>query len=237
MMVTPPTPLHQLHHEGWKARHEAKLLEARAGAFDLVLLGDSITEAYEWAGPEPWRDYRGVWQRYYADRRALNLGFAGDGTRHLLWRILHGEIDGLAPKLAMLLIGTNDIGWLDGSAAETVAGIEAVLAALRQRLPDAQILLVGVLPSDRGAVIAAATADINAALAARYGDGRVASVIYADIGPVFLQDGVLDRRWFADPLQDPPGPALHPSAEGQARMAAALEPIVCRVLGDRRHGE
>ena len=92
----------------WKARHEAKLLEASSRPVHLVLLGDSIlgdsiTVNYELKGPEPLRNYSGVWQRYYADRYALNLGFSGDGTRHLLWRIMHGEIDGIAPKAAVIL--------------------------------------------------------------------------------------------------------------------------------------
>src|SRR5258707_437643 len=94
----------------WTERHEVKLREARSKPFDIVLLGDSITQNYELTGPDPLHDYRIVWQRYFADRRVLNLGFNGDGTLNLLWRIKNGEIDGLAPKVAVVLIGTNDIG-------------------------------------------------------------------------------------------------------------------------------
>jgi hypothetical protein len=101
----PPTagPIGRLDDLNWKARHEAKLLEASSRPAHLVLLGDSITANYELKGPQPLRDYGGVWQRYYADRYALNLGFSGDGTRHLLWRIMHGEIDAIAPKVAVIL--------------------------------------------------------------------------------------------------------------------------------------
>jgi lysophospholipase L1-like esterase len=228
-------PIGRLDDAGWKARHEAKLREARSGSVDLVLLGDSITANYELAGPDPLHDYRGVWQRYYADRHALNLGFSGDGTRNLLWRIMNGEIDGIAPKVAIVLIGTNDIGWLSLAAADTVAGIHAVLAELHRRLPATKILLIGLLPSDRGAGVRQATAEINSAMAAYYGHGEVPYVTYLDVTSAFYKDGALDTSLFADPQQVPSEPALHPSPEGQERMAAAVEPTLSELLGDTRH--
>jgi lysophospholipase L1-like esterase len=235
--AAPPaaSPIARLDDRNWQARHKAKLREASSRLIDLVLLGDSITANYEAKGPGPLRDYRGVWQRYYADRHALNLGFSGDGTRHLLWRIMHGEIDGIAPKVAVVLIGTNDIGWLRRTAADAVAGIEAVVAELHRRLPATKILLVGLLPSDRGAWVRQATAEINSALAARYGNGQVPYVRYRDVSPAFLKNGVLDTSLFSEPRQVPPEPALHPSPEGQERMAAALEPTLSEFLGDARH--
>ena len=231
----PVAPIARLDDAEWKARHEAKLLEARSRPADLLLLGDSITANYELTGPESLRDYSGVWQRYYADRTALNLGFSGDGTRHLLWRIMHGEVEGIAPRVAVILIGANDIGWLSGTAAEAVAGINAVVTELHRRLPATHMLLVGVLPSDRGAQARQATDEINAALAARYGRGKVPYVTYRDISPAFLKNGAVDISLFSDPQQVPPEPALHPSPEGQERMAAALEPTLSELLRDGRH--
>jgi lysophospholipase L1-like esterase len=228
-------PIERLDDFKWKARHEAKLLEASSRPVHLVLLGDSITANYESKGPKPLRDYSGVWQRYYADRYAFNLGFSGDGTRHLLWRIMHGEIDGIAPKVALTLIGTNDIGWLHRSAADAVAGIDAVVAELHLRLPPTRILLIGLLPSDRGTSVQQAMEEINSALAARYGNGQVPYVTYRDVSPAFLKDGALDASLFSDPQQVLPEPAVHPSPEGQERMAAALEPTLSELLGDARH--
>jgi lysophospholipase L1-like esterase len=228
-------PIGRLNDFIWKARHEAKLLEASSRPVQLVLLGDSITANYESKRPKPLRDYSGVWQRYYADRYALNLGFSGDGTRHLLWRIMNGEIDGIAPKVAVILIGTNDIGWLHRTTADAVAGIDAVVAELHFRLPATKILLLGLLPSDRGASVRQATEEINFALAARYGDGQVPYVTYRDVLPAFLKDGVLDTSLFSDPQQIPPEPAVHPSPQGQERMAAALEPTLSELLGDAQH--
>jgi lysophospholipase L1-like esterase len=148
---------------------------------------------------------------------------------------MHGEIDGIAPKVAVILIGTNDIGWLHRSAADTVAGIEAVVAESHLRLPATKILLVGLLPSDRGTSVRHATVEINSALAARFGSGQVPYVTYQDVSPAFLKDGTLDASLFSDPQQVPPEPAVHPSPDGQERMAAALEPTLSELLGDARH--
>jgi lysophospholipase L1-like esterase len=229
-------PAERLDDPGWKARHIAKLAESRTSPCNLLLLGDSITANYDLTGPEPARDYSAVWQRYYAHRHTFNLGFSGDGTRHLLWRIMHGEIDGIAPKVAVVLIGTNDIGYLSLSADDAIAGIETVVSELHRRLPATKILLVGVLPSGRDARAQAATAAINAALAVRYGQGQCSFVIYRDVTSSFLKDGRPDLSLFADPWQDPPEPALHPSPEGQARMAAALEPTLSQLLGEQPLG-
>ena len=228
-------PISRLDLPWWQARHAAKLAEARDRPVELVFLGDSITQDYEGAGPEPYRDFRAVWQRFYGDRHALNLGFSGDATSHLLWRIAHGEIDGIAPKAAVVLIGANNLGRLHWSAADTVRGIEMLVADVHRRLPRTKILLLGVLPSDRGTWVLQTTAAINATLAARYGAGAVPSMSYFDASPLFLKGGAVDRSLFLDPQQTPPRPALHPSPEGMAKLAAAIEPMLCAMLGDCMH--
>lgn len=121
------------------------------------------------------------------------------------------------------------------TAADTVAGVDAVVSELHQRLPTTKILLVGVLPSERGAQVRQATAEINSVLAARYGQGEVPYVVYRDISPAFLKDGAVNVSLFSDPQQVPPEPALHPSPEGQERMAAALEATLSKLLEDDRH--
>jgi lysophospholipase L1-like esterase len=226
------SPIARLDLPWWKARHEAKLAELHKGPVNLVFLGDSITQDYERDGPEPFRDFRPVWEKYYGDRRALNLGFSGDATSHLLWRIEHGEIDGIVPRAAVILIGANNLGRLHWSAADTVAGIAAVVAETRRKLPRAKILLLGVLPSGRGDWVMRTTREINAALAARYPDNAVPGVVFRDISAVFMKNGAVDTSLYLDPQLTPPAPALHPSPEGQARMAAAIEPVLRGMLGD-----
>lgn len=220
----------------WQERHAVKRDEARRGNIDLVLMGDSITHNYETSEPRPWHDFRPVWNRFYANRHTLNLGFSGDTTTNLLWRIRNGEIDAITPAAVVILIGINDIG-LGATAAETVTGIDAIVAEVRRRLPRAALVLLGVLPSQCDQKTTATTLAVNAALEAHYGGGAVDNVTYVDVSPVFMRDGVLDTSLFYDPLLTPPEPPLHPSPEGQRRMAAAIEPVVARLMGDMVHGQ
>jgi lysophospholipase L1-like esterase len=228
-------PLSRLDLPRWKARHEAKLAEIRGKRIDLVFLGDSITEQYEHADREAWRDFRPIWNAYYGDRHALNLGFSGDATCHLLWRIENGEVEGITPRAAVILIGANNLGRLHWSAADTIAGIAAVIRATQRRLPHTRILLLSVLPSDRGAWVEHTSGAINGALAATYGGGAVAGTTYVDVTSIFIRNGRIETSLYADPLETPPAPALHPNADGQRRMAAAIEPALSGLLGDRPH--
>jgi lysophospholipase L1-like esterase len=215
----------------WRQRFDAKQAELHAGQVDLLWLGDSITQDFEHDGPQPWNRFKPVWDRFYAGRHAINLGFKGDATSHLLWRIENGETDGIHPRLAIILIGANNFGHLHWPAAPTLQGIETIISTLQHRLPDMKILLLGVLPSIRSAWVDDNTASLNHALAARYGAGG--GVVYRDLTYLFLKNGKVDPDCFLDPHLTPPDPPLHPTAQTQARMAAAIEPVVSRLLGDR----
>jgi lysophospholipase L1-like esterase len=227
------TPLSRTDLPWWRARHAAKLEELRSGKIDLVFLGDSITQDWEKHGPPEWQDFAPIWQRFYGDRNAINLGFTGDTTAHLLWRIENGEVTGIVPKVAVILIGANNLGRLHWSAEDTIAGIDAIIAQLRVRLPHTKLVLLGILPSDRSAWATETTVTVNRALAMRYGHGG--DVTFLDVGHVFMKDGRLDRDLFLDPKMTPPDPPLHPSAQGQALMAEAMEPTLAALMGDHRH--
>ncbi len=227
-------PISRMDVPWWHARFEAKQEQLHHGHVELLFLGNSITQDYELNGPADWQDYAPIWQHFYGDRNAINLGFNGDATSHLLWRIENGETAGIAPKVAVILIGANNLGRLHWSADDTVAGIDAIIAQLRQRLPHTKLLLLGVLPSDRSAWATETTAAINRTLAMRYAHGG--DVTYLDVGRVFMKDGKLNRDLFADPKMTPPQAPLHPSAEGQALMAEAIEPTLAALMGDRKHG-
>ncbi|MBV9755922.1 MAG: acetylhydrolase [Alphaproteobacteria bacterium] len=227
------TPLSRMDLPWWHARFEQKQAELYAGRVDLVFYGDSITQDYELAGPEPWRNFRPVWNRYYGDRHAVNVGFKGDSTAHLLWRVEHGEAEAIAPKVAVVLIGANNFGRVHWPAEPTLAGIDADVAAIRRHLPGTKILLLSVLPSERSVWVSENTAAVNRMLAERYPKGS--DVTFLDLTGVFTSDGRLNRDLFYDPLLSPPEPPLHPTAEGQARMAAAIEPTLAALFGDRPH--
>ncbi len=230
--VLAATPISRMSQSWWRTRHEAKLEELQSRRVDLIFLGNSITQDYEVSGPPDWRDFAPVWQHFYGGRNAVNLGFNGDATSHLLWRIENGEVAGIAPKVAVILIGANNLGRLHWAPEDTVAGIDAIVTQLRHRLPHTRLLLLGVLPSDRSAWATQSTVSINRALAARYRGG---DVTFLDIARVFMRNGTLNRDLFFDPLLTPPGAPLHPTAEGQTLMAAAIEPTLAALLGDKAH--
>lgn len=229
------TPISRLDLPWWKHRFEAKQKELRKGRVDLVFYGDSITEDWERSGPPAVQDFAPVWQRFYGDRHAVNLGFVGDTTASLLWRITHGEAEGISPKAAVILIGANNMGRPHWDAPDTAAGIVAVVDELRRRLPNTKLLLLSVLPSDRGLWVTDTTSEVNWMLGVHFGEGRVPNVAYLDVTGLFLRDGKLDCSDYLDPLETPPRPALHPTAQAQARLAAAIEPTLAAMLGDHVH--
>jgi beta-glucosidase len=128
----------------WTTQHEHTLARIRRDEVDLLLIGDSITQGWADEG-------RRIWDAYYGHRRAVNLGFKGDGTEHVLWRLDHGEIEGIAPKLAVVMIGTNNTSQRHDPPEETAAGIQAILTTLRTRLPETKLLLLGVFPRSASA--------------------------------------------------------------------------------------
>ena len=225
------TPISRMDLPWWKARHEAVLRRLHKKPVDLLFIGDSITENWERHGPPPQMDFQPVWQHFYGDRNAVNLGFKGDSTAHLLWRLRNGEIDGIAPKAAVILIGANNFGRVHWSAADTLVGIEAVVAELRKRLPGTKLLLISVLPSERSAWVDENTVAINAALAERYGRGD--DVTWFDATRLFTKDGKTDRSLYYDPTLTPPEPTLHPDRRGMEKLAIAIEPIIAGMMGDR----
>lgn len=231
--VLASTPIARTDLAWWRDRHEHKVREILEAKPELIFLGDSITQDWELSGPPIWRDFAAVWQKYYGDRHAVNLGFKGDTTASLLWRIQNGEVSHIAPKAAVLLIGANNLGKVHWSAEATVAGIDAIIRDLHHRLPATKILLVGILPSERSAWVTETTVQINASLRDRYSSDHL--VTYLDVGGLFMRAGKLDRALFLDPMLTPPDPPLHPSAQGQALIAKAIEPTLAAMLGDRQH--
>lgn len=201
----------------WTTQHEHTLARIRQGEVDLLLIGDSITQGWADEG-------RRIWDAYYGRRRAVNLGFNGDRTEHVLWRLDHGEIEGIAPKLVVIMIGTNNTGTRHDPPEETAAGIQAILTTLRMRLPVTKILLLGVFPRN-------ASADdpfrrLNAAINDRlrhYADNQ--QVFFLDLSRHFLDDrGRLSQDFMPD--------YLHPSERGYQVWADGMEDMIRKLLGE-----
>src|SRR5437762_6002371 len=98
---TATTPAPRSNPGNWTKRHEGFVAETQHGGIDLLFVGDSITDFWRRSGSN-------VWEKYYTPRHAANFGISGDRTEHVLWRIEHGELDGLHPKVVVLMIGTNN---------------------------------------------------------------------------------------------------------------------------------
>ena len=131
----------------WMDRHNSVVERVKQGHVDLLLIGDSITHG--WGGPpDPTKggDVGELWTKYFGSRNAVNEGFGWDRTQHVLWRFDHGEIDGISPKVAVLLIGTNNVG--SNKVGDVVLGIKAIVDELQAKLPKTKTLLLGIFPRD-----------------------------------------------------------------------------------------
>jgi lysophospholipase L1-like esterase len=203
----------------WVKRHEAIVEMGKRRAVELVFLGDSIT--HFWGGEPSDARARGaeVWEKYYGRRKTMNLGYGWDRTENVLWRLRHGEVDGLSPKAVVVMIGTNNAAI--NTVEEIAAGVEAICGELAVRLPRAKVLLLGIFP--RGAKpnpVREKMDAVNRLLARLDGKGNVT---YLDIGKVFLEaDGSISPLIMND--------FLHPTAAGYERWAAAMEPVLQRLL-------
>lgn len=222
-------PTDRLSEPAWADHHTAVLAGLPAHAdTPLLLIGGSVIANYAKSAP-PSEDFQPVWLQYYAPRRALNLGFSGDTTANVLWRLDHGEVAGLHPRLVILLIGAEDTA-RHQTARQTEAGIDAVVADIERRLPDTRILLLGLLPTPLPSKDA--NFDVNSDLGARYASHSDPRVTFLDVGSVYYARGVLNGSLFYGTALKPPLPVPHPNPVGQRLLASAIEPTVARLMGD-----
>ncbi len=228
------TPISRLATGWWRNRFGEKRAQLRHSHVNLLWLGDSITQNWEQDGPEAWRSFAPIWKRFYGDRQAVNLGFRGDSTCHLLWRLQHGELDDIQPKAAILLIGANNFGRIHTDAQHTYKGIVAILDLLHVRLPKTQVLLIGVLPSIRSQWVTSNTLLLNRYLTS-LPESRRSWLHYIDVGAVLENRNRIDPTRFLDPLLMPPDPPLHPTAAAQAALATMIEPTLAAMIGDHLH--
>lgn len=193
--------------KGWQARHAAMNERVAKGNVDLIFIGDSITQAWRGNGKD-------VWAKYYAPRNAVNLGIGGDRTQHVLWRLDNGNIDGITPKAAVIMIGTNNSNGSDNTVAEIADGIRTIVKKLRNDLPETKILLLDIFPrganpnNQRGKVL-----QVNQIIS-KLDDGE--HVHYLAIGQAFVEDdGKISKAIMPD--------SLHLSPKGYQIWADALE--------------
>ena len=185
--------------------HASFLKRAKEGPVGVLFLGDSITEG--------WTKAPAVWQEHFGKYQPANFGIGGDQTQHVIWRIEDGELDGIRPKVVVLMIGTNNSGSHTGG--QIAAADEKIVGLIRARLPEAKVLLLAIFPrgpraknkegvfTDDGVKRMAVIHEANARLA-RLDDGKIPDAIMPD--------------------------QLHPNAEGYRLWAEAMQPLLDELM-------
>jgi lysophospholipase L1-like esterase len=206
-------------------KHEEFLERAKSGPIGVLFLGDSIT-----AG---WSNAHVAFRKYYGRHHPANFGIGGDQTQHVIWRLENGELEGINPRLVVLMIGTNNTG--GHNSAQILAGNAKIISLIRAKLPKTKILLLGIFPRDarknrEGVITDAAIADANARMAiirevnaglAKMDDGR--NVRFLDISSAFLdENGKIPESIMPD--------QLHLSLEGYERWAKAMDPLFFKMM-------
>jgi lysophospholipase L1-like esterase len=220
---------------GMEKRHAEKVEAVKQHRYDLLMIGDSITHNFEKPAYQP------VWDQFFAPRNAIDLGYSGGRTENILWNLANGELAGQTPKVAVVLIGTNDSDDANfpivHTAEQIAEGTKAIVDLLREKSPATKILLLRIFPrrnvykkpdgTARGDMEKRFTVNQRAGeLVAHLADGK--NVFFLDVNHVFLRlDGSIDPQLMPD--------LLHPSPEGALAWARAMEPALCELYGDAPH--
>ena len=201
-----------------KSRHNdfMRQIKAAHGDFDFVLVGDSITDGWPKKGADSYARF--------APWKPLDLGVSGETTEEVLWRLLNGELDGIHPKVVMIMIGTNNIGHYGDEKPEWVAaGIKKIIETVRAKQPQAKILLLAIFPraASPNDSLRQKNDQVNAMLPA-LADSK--NVFFMDIGPKFLDpQGNLSKEIMPD--------LLHPNDQGYRIWIEAVGPKLQELIG------
>jgi N-acetylglucosamine-6-sulfatase len=188
--------------------HQRLLARTKQGGIDLLLLGDSLIQF--------WDKYPDAFDKAFGDYKTANYGVAGDRVENLLWRIENGELEGLKPRVILLMIGTNNTGI--NAADQIAAGISHTVQTLRSKCPDSKILLLSILPRAREGEEAKSDAinTINSAIS-KLDDGS--TVKYIDLASKFKSpDGKISRELMVD--------GMHLTGKGYNLWGDTLEDIL-----------
>ena len=187
----------------WLERHE-KIINADKSNVEIVFLGDSITHRWEEDGAD-------IWLQNFGENKALNLGFNGDKTQNLLWRIQNGELDNLSPNIAFLLIGTNNAE--QNSSSEIAEGIILNITAIQEKLPNTKLVILSIFP--RGTVDSNYRKITEEASQLVANKPSVQNIVYLNINEHFIDNtGNIPLDIMTD--------SLHLTSQGYATWANAI---------------
>jgi lysophospholipase L1-like esterase len=175
-------------------------------AADIIFIGDSITEQWRWGAGSP------VWRARF-EQRAFDFGLGADRTQHVLWRLQQFDLPYLQPRVAVIMIGTNNV---QDEPEEIAAGVQAVVNATQRKFPGIKVVLTSILPNARANAKMAAANRLIAPLA----DGK--RVHYLDLAAQFTPEGDNWKGLSRD--------KLHLTEQGYTMWADALDRILPAVL-------
>ena len=212
---TPGTPIAKSDGE-WQQKHAANVATAKAGGVDVLFLGDSITEYWNAEG-------KAAWTQHFAPLKAANFGVAADKVENVLWRVQNGELDGIQPKVVVLLCGINNTWGLKRETRESggiaiAAGLGEVIHTIHAKSPQTKVLLLAILPMKDGVDLSVVTANNQL----KKMDDK-STVRFLDIGP-----NLADAAGNLLPENTKDG--LHLSAKGYEIFAGAIAPALAEML-------
>ncbi len=209
-----------------QAAHEQLLAKKEKGRIDVYFEGDSI--ARRW-GAADYPQLLENWRKNFFGWNAADFGWGADRVENILWRLQHGELDGLHPKVIVLLAGANNVGnalppeGIEAAAANIAGGISAVLRVLREKAPNAAIVLMGIFPRNDNMAVMPEIDAVNGKLS-KMADG--AGIRYLNInGKLADSHGKLFEGMMS------PNDRLHPTVNGYQVWADALKPVLTGILG------
>jgi cephalosporin-C deacetylase-like acetyl esterase/lysophospholipase L1-like esterase len=209
-----------------KLAHEQLLAKRRAGKIDVYFVGDSITRRWG-TSDEQYQDLLANWNANFKGWNAADFGWGADKTQHMLWRLQNGELDGVHPKVVVVLAGTNNVGKAtplgdtEARAADVARGVAALVREIRKRAPKATVILTGITPRDDNPAVMPVIDAANRRIAT-LADGK--SVRYVNINDRLSSPGGGLREGMS--LD-----GLHLSAQAYQLWADALKPILTEILG------
>lgn len=220
--ATPGPRLSLQPDPNWLKRHEGFVEIAKKGGVDVLFLGDSITDAWRFYDAQNGRGGKRIFDREFAPMKAANFGIGGDQTQHVLWRIQNGELDGIQPKVVMLMIGTNNM--FAHSAEQIAEGVTAIVKEIHKRSPKTKVLLLGIFPrGEKPGQIRDKIKQTNQIIAKLDDGGK--TVKYLDIGDKFLEpDGTLPKEIMYD--------YLHLTEKGYQIWADAVKGEIEKLMRD-----
>ena len=214
-------------NQNFRIAHDQLLDKRKRGQIDIYFLGDSITRRWG-ASDADRKELLANWNQNFFGWNAANFGWGGDRTQNILWRLENGELNGVRPKVIVLMAGTNNVGTSmplgddHARVAEITRGIEAIVQLCHRKAPGATIIVTGITPRNDNIAVMPTIERINANLA-KLANGR--SIRYLNIN-----DRLADRNGkLFEGMTDPD--QLHLTVNAYQVWADALKPIFTELLG------